>query len=241
MKSALIQNNFTSGELDPLAHGRYDLEQRKNGAAALLNCIPIPQGGVRRRPGLRFIAEQLPTIALLTDSITVTVPNGGTPPSPDDDPRDPYSRYRDRCVPGHVWLRPDLQAKDAQVGDLLTVIQRDWSVIEAPIESITPGREHCYRVVSASGAVLECSRTTPFTLRESTPESEVTALPGAMMGRDVLVEQPDGLFVWEAVVETKRIGEFDVFLIAVGDRSYAAGLDPLRRVVSHNIINKLPQ
>jgi hypothetical protein len=52
-----IQTNFTSGEIDPLLNARIDIDQYKNGAAKLTNVLVQPQGGVKRRPGLKHIYE----------------------------------------------------------------------------------------------------------------------------------------------------------------------------------------
>jgi hypothetical protein len=52
-----IQTNFSSGELDPLLRARVELEQNKNGAETLTNVLVQPQGGVRRRGGLKHLME----------------------------------------------------------------------------------------------------------------------------------------------------------------------------------------
>jgi hypothetical protein len=52
-----IQTNFTSGEIDPLLRARVDIKQYQNGASKLTNVIVQPQGGVKRRPGLKHIYE----------------------------------------------------------------------------------------------------------------------------------------------------------------------------------------
>lgn len=52
-----IQTNFTSGEIDPLLRARIDLKQYENACEKLTNVIVQPQGGVKRRPGLKYITE----------------------------------------------------------------------------------------------------------------------------------------------------------------------------------------
>lgn len=52
-----FQTNFTSGELDPQFLARMDLTQYQNGAEKVRNFLPLPQGGVERRPGLEFIDD----------------------------------------------------------------------------------------------------------------------------------------------------------------------------------------
>jgi hypothetical protein len=52
-----IQTNFSTGELDPLLRSRIDLAQYNNALAKATNVVVQPQGGIRRRPGLKYIHE----------------------------------------------------------------------------------------------------------------------------------------------------------------------------------------
>ena len=47
--------NFSAGELSPLMAGRIDLELYQNGAERLENCVVMPQGGITKAPGTRFL------------------------------------------------------------------------------------------------------------------------------------------------------------------------------------------
>ena len=67
-----FQTNFSSGELDPLLRARVDLNQYQNGAETLTNVVVQPQGGVRRRGGLKHLYE-LPSAAA-PESGTRSVP-----------------------------------------------------------------------------------------------------------------------------------------------------------------------
>ena len=58
----LIQTNFSTGETDPLIRGRIDLNQYYSALQKATNVTVLPQGGVRRRPGLRYVS-QLPAAA----------------------------------------------------------------------------------------------------------------------------------------------------------------------------------
>lgn len=64
-----LQSNFTTGELDPLLRSRVDLQQYANALEKATNVLIQPQGGMRRRPGLKYIAE-------LPNSSTPSVANG---------------------------------------------------------------------------------------------------------------------------------------------------------------------
>lgn len=52
-----IQNDFTSGELDPKLRARTDISQYKSGLSTARNVSIQPQGGAKRRDGTKFIAE----------------------------------------------------------------------------------------------------------------------------------------------------------------------------------------
>lgn len=52
-----LQASLNGGEISPLLYGRPDLEKFQTALARCVNFIPIPQGGVTRRPGFRFVAR----------------------------------------------------------------------------------------------------------------------------------------------------------------------------------------
>lgn len=52
-----IQNDFTSGELDPKLRARTDIAQYKSGLATAKNVSIQPQGGAKRRDGTKYVAE----------------------------------------------------------------------------------------------------------------------------------------------------------------------------------------
>lgn len=53
----LIQSNFSGGEASPRSIGRRDVERYFSSTALMQNMRPVPQGGVVRRSGTRFVAE----------------------------------------------------------------------------------------------------------------------------------------------------------------------------------------
>ena len=55
--TTLIQNSFTAGELDPKLVSRNDLATYYSGAYKLRNVLAMPQGSVKRRPGLEYLNE----------------------------------------------------------------------------------------------------------------------------------------------------------------------------------------
>jgi len=52
-----LQNDFTSGELDPKLRGRTDIRQYSSGLSTAQNVTIQPQGGAKRRDGTKFVAE----------------------------------------------------------------------------------------------------------------------------------------------------------------------------------------
>lgn len=56
-KTTLLQTSFVGGVLDPQLYGRLDLETYRRAAAKLDNVVVMPQGGVRRRPGMQYISH----------------------------------------------------------------------------------------------------------------------------------------------------------------------------------------
>lgn len=55
MKTALLQTNFTGGEIAPSLGGRVDVAKYGNAVARMENWHPRVQGGARTRPGLRYL------------------------------------------------------------------------------------------------------------------------------------------------------------------------------------------
>lgn len=68
MSNLLIQTNFSHGELSPKMIARSDLSLYLGGALDIDNMVVIPQGGVRRRFGTRFITD----LSLATDEVQIT-------------------------------------------------------------------------------------------------------------------------------------------------------------------------
>lgn len=50
-----FQSNLTAGEIDPQLFGRIDLQAYYNGVQTAQNVLPIPQGGLKKRPGTRYM------------------------------------------------------------------------------------------------------------------------------------------------------------------------------------------
>jgi len=76
-KSQFQQTSFASGELSPLLIGRTDLDQYYKGAQQAEGVVIVPQGGVKRRPGLEHIDGVLSPLVRQI-AVNPSMPNGGT-------------------------------------------------------------------------------------------------------------------------------------------------------------------
>ena len=61
-----FRNSMNSGVLDPLLYARADLEQWRTGLKTGTNVLLLPQGGVRRRPGTKYVATLTEATARLS-------------------------------------------------------------------------------------------------------------------------------------------------------------------------------
>jgi len=55
----VASSNVTKGQLDPLLAGRIDLEAYYQGVREATNVLAIPQGGLKKRPGMQFLGAAL--------------------------------------------------------------------------------------------------------------------------------------------------------------------------------------
>jgi len=82
-KSRFIQTSFSSGVLSPLIKGRTDLDQYYKGLTSGKNVVLIPQGGLKRRPGTKYINKA--AFKTSRNTTVPTMPNGGTAANINDD------------------------------------------------------------------------------------------------------------------------------------------------------------
>lgn len=54
---SIVKRLFNSGELTPKVYGRSDLDKWEGGVKTMINFVPLPQGGVQRRPGFEYISS----------------------------------------------------------------------------------------------------------------------------------------------------------------------------------------
>jgi hypothetical protein len=83
MRQNIIQSSFLSGVLSPEAAARVETDAYNQGLLVGVNVVPRPLGGLRRRPGLRFV-DTLPNVLTRITGQTITAPRGGTGASAND-------------------------------------------------------------------------------------------------------------------------------------------------------------
>lgn len=159
-------------------------------------------------------------------NVAVTVPAAGTGGSGAGEPG--------ACVDLMMWLDTDLLARDAQVGDRIdcAVYAEPAGIERRPIMAMPVSVQPCHRIVSASGAAVVASDSTPMTLRDGR-----TVYMPDMLGEDVLVHDADGLR-WEPCVACDAVGHRPVAKINVSDTCYFAGETPCARIATHNATSK---
>jgi len=57
MAKKFIQTSLNAGELAERMAGRVDFQKYFNGLSAMVNTIPLKEGGAEKRPGLEYVAE----------------------------------------------------------------------------------------------------------------------------------------------------------------------------------------
>lgn len=93
----------------------------------------------------------------------------------------------------------------------------------------------CLRLVTATGASIIASTTTPMTLRDGS----CVLLP-EMLGLEALVYRLDGSFRWESVTALEPAGIRRVAKISVSDQCYFAGERQGAYIATHNVQQMKP-
>lgn len=66
-----LQSNMNRGELDPKLLGRTDIDAYYNGLRKATNCLTLPQGGIKKRSGTRYLGAAIGEARLETFSFNV--------------------------------------------------------------------------------------------------------------------------------------------------------------------------
>lgn len=141
------------------------------------------------------------------------------------------------CVAVESWLREELQAADATEGDAVDawVAGTEEDTQEARIAIAFPRKEvPCVKLISESGARLVVGRDTMIELRDG------RELRAEYVDGERLLVDDHGCLRWERVRVTP-VGLRWVRYFSIGGGTYAAGMEPDRRIFTHNSIALKPR
>ncbi|WP_445366203.1 hypothetical protein ACJJJB_10500 [Microbulbifer sp. ANSA001] len=145
-------------------------------------------------------------------------------------PRDPW------CVAAGSWLREGLLAENCESGDLIDCW--DTGDEETHLSPIIGGVDAepeipCVLLTTTSGAQVICSRETPVTDRAGRVYEAQHC-----QGVELVVLHEEEPLTWEHVERVECAGLRTVYKVSVGGKSYAAGIDPQHRIITHNGVHK---
>ena len=142
----------------------------------------------------------------------------------------------DRCVAAHMLMDDGTLAEDADAGNVHATHDPAEGFMRHSIRARGEAVwQPCVRLVTAGGAALVCSASTPFTAPDAPADlPEYTTLAPDMLGREVIVERA-GLRLIERVVDVQDVGMHLVIPLDFGGRSFPAGEDAGALVYSHNM------
>lgn len=160
---------------------------------------------------------------------TTQAQGGGPPPNPPAAPPGGGGGGGAICVLANSLMPNGVPAGSVQAGMTLTVLKRDGSGHQPEVcYSNRPGAQPCVMLTLANGAQVGCTVKTPIEQRDGSAIFAQHAL-GAEAAYLV-----DGVFGWAEIVAVEPIGVQPIAQIAVGNRSYAAGVKPGAFVFTHN-------
>ncbi len=133
------------------------------------------------------------------------------------------------CVEVSMYLSVGSLAADVLPGQIIECAgYNPVSVHLREVKKCPVTMQYCYALTTTSGALLICSDTTPFTLRDGS-----TCYSPNMLDKEVLVLDGEQL-AWEQVISNVFVGLRPVAHIFVDDGCYFAGQNPEHRIASHN-------
>lgn len=139
----------------------------------------------------------------------------------------------DWCVAADSFLPDGTSAGDLGVGQMLPCYNHrpdEPNIVHLRVQANRQADAECLRLVTASGATIVASTTTPMTLRNG-----ASVLLPDMLHREALVYRRDGSFAWEPVVELQPAGVRRVAKISVSNQCYFAGETQDAFIATHNV------
>lgn len=172
--------------------------------------------------------------ATSTSQSSYTVTIGGVPVPGNPNAGNPEDEW---CVDAASFLTDGRRASEIAIGELLACyndLPETPAVVALPVQANRVGTSECLRLVTASGAAVVASVTTPMTLRDG----RCVRLP-EMLGEQALVMR-EGSLMWEPVVSLEPAGVRTVAKISVRDQCYFSGEAADVFIATHNIQQMKP-
>lgn len=159
------QMRFTIGEMDPLMRARTDTEFYYSAAETMTNVICLPEGGFKRRPGLKYLDRLHRQVERETKQ-AITVPNGGTTANINDDDTSTYSVTTTNIgvINPYIVVHYDLGAAH----DIAFV-----DVVGATLTTLTDNTEFFVQVSNDDAAWTSVGAAIPMSPVESTTRRRV--------------------------------------------------------------------
>jgi hypothetical protein len=142
------------------------------------------------------------------------------------------------CLAFDMWLNERLQAEFVKEDDTLDLWWHGKQSVKGRVIQARQiaQKQVVYEIETCSGAIVRISENTPLELKD-----HVIITPKELLiGRDELatLKGDNKTLYWETVTRCEIIGEQKVVRISVGNGSFAAGLDPNNRIITHNAQQK---
>ncbi len=133
------------------------------------------------------------------------------------------------CVAVDQYLPDAGIAGNAQTGTPLIVLRDDLMGVEKyDVKSVEFSPAECARITTESGIDLVCSIYTPLTLADG---REINVCDGF---NELVPVLDNGQFRWEKIAQIKNVGTREVAHIHCDSRTYAAGSEKGRYILTHN-------
>ncbi len=153
------------------------------------------------------------------------------------------NRYTITCPTVDMYVDDALQVANVRKGDLLDCLSEDFACIERHgVEAIAFAEVPCIHLVTANGAAKTVSTNTPVPtvealeqIAQGATKDEIAAYAWQIRPGMHLYTEIDGQLETSQVVEATAVGMRPVAKISLGGRNFAGGVDPRRRIFTHNI------
>lgn len=148
----------------------------------------------------------------------------------------------DPCVVLGSWVENNRLIDELTLDTLMTTFRPEEGFSIQKIQKLRPPTDaECVKITTELGAILRCSKHTPFNLKTAKYDKQDGHWKRApdMLNEYVMVDRY-GIISWEKVTKVENIGIHKVVPISFGGRSFAAGDTQNALIYSHNMAKAIP-